>query len=83
MFTDRFIKVPIRTYSQRQAELTGKPEYEETWEAVVPFEISTYYPSKDPDVGEGEYTQICLKSGKDFMAYISPDKFEKLLNAVK
>jgi hypothetical protein len=79
-FTDRFIKIPIRTYSPKQNDLMGKDTSKETWEAFLPFEISNYYPAPDSEIGEGDYTLLHLKNGHSFMVYVSPEEFEKILN---
>jgi hypothetical protein len=78
-FTDRFIKVPIRSYDSKNAKLMGKEEYFPNHEMILPDEICSYFPSRDTDEDK-EVTQVYMKSGHSFLIYLSIEKFEKLLN---
>jgi UDP-galactopyranose mutase len=44
-FTDRFLAVPIKTYSVKHKELTGEEELEDGVMKFNPFEMSNYYPT--------------------------------------
>lgn len=81
MFTDRFIKVPIRIYSKKQYEITGKEEYEDSWFKFLPFELATYRPTSSDNNDDGHiWTTIMLKSGDETTLNITTKEFEKLLN---
>ncbi len=79
MFTERFIKVPIKTYNVKEAELTGKPDYEDSWIKFNPLEIEYFKPSQDNDTAE-ECTYVTFKSGNGMFIYLLPAQFEELLN---
>lgn len=79
-FTDKFIKVPIKFYNTRLAELTGK---EDCWDALAsidPLAVIEYYVSLDSDYPDQECVQIYLTNGRSFLIYLSLDKFEEMLN---
>lgn len=78
MFTDRFMELPIKCYNTKEAELTGVEDCFDTVCKINPIEICEYHISYD---GETEGTQIYFKNGRSFIAYITFDDFEKLLNA--
>lgn len=82
-FTDRFIRVPIKVYSIRQKELTGKEICEDSYEMINPFDISRYRPSFDSDYTENECVSISFKDGDKTLAYLSIREFEKLLNETR
>lgn len=42
MFTDRFIKVPIKQYNLAQKELTGNEDLYDTWIKINPMKIIEY-----------------------------------------
>ena len=77
MFTDRFIKLPIRIYDRKREELTGQKEQEDRQCAVLPSQIEHYHGSEDE--GE-EVVQLVMKSGKSFFVYLSCEEFERQLN---
>lgn len=79
MFTDRFIKVPIRVYDLEQSELIGKLDLTETFMDINPLEISHYRPAEDEN-GELNYLSIDMRSGDDFQVRMSVNEFETLLN---
>ncbi len=79
MFTDRFIKIPIKVYDTEEADLTGNKEYEDSWMKFNPLEIAYYKPSNDNETNE-ECTYIMLKSGIGMFVYLLPGELEKLLN---
>lgn len=58
MFTDRFIRLPIKVYNQRQADLTGNEDTNDIFTQVVPLQIEEYY--KGEDDGK-EITQVFLR----------------------
>jgi hypothetical protein len=79
MFTDRFIKVPSRTYNSEKKDLTGVKDLVKTNIRILPMEISEYYPSFDDDE-ETEGTQIYMKNGESLWIALPIREFEKLLN---
>lgn len=79
MFTDRFLKVPSRTYNSEKKDLTGVKELVRTNIMILPMEISEYYRSFD-DEEEIEGTQIYLKNGESLWVTLPIREFEKLLN---
>jgi hypothetical protein len=77
-FTDRFISIPIRIFSQKEKEIMGKEQCEDSIMRINPFEVSRYYPSDD----EGTpCTQIVFRDGGSTCAYMTTEEFEKLLNS--
>lgn len=77
MFTDRYIKVPVKVYCLETKELTGKEgELIDTWEKINPFEIQSYRPNPD----EENETIVSVRTRDSFSVYLSPQAFEKLLN---
>ena len=76
-FTDRYLKVPTKVYNQKDADLTGKPEYEDSFSHILPTDIQEYYESVDLEL---ECTQLYLKNGRGFIVYLTVPQFEKLLN---
>lgn len=83
MFTDRFIKLPIKLIDKKHEELTGKSgELEDSYTKILPSDIAQYRPIKDHDnENEGKpYVHINCKSGDRFFVYASIEDFEKLLN---
>jgi len=79
-FTDRFIKIPIKIYDRKEAEITNNPVYEDSWMKINPFEISDYKPTFDKDNDNVECTYCSLKNGNGMYVYLSITEFEKLLN---
>lgn len=77
MFTQRFLKMPIRLHNQEMESLTGMSEEFETYEMVNPFDIMSYRPSKDPD----GFTYVTFKNNTGMVVYMSIKDFEKLLNS--
>lgn len=81
-FTDRFLQVPIRLLSKKEAELLGD-DNTESWEAVekiLPTHISRYHETTDSAIDDGEYTQVYFKDGTNIIIYLSIIEFEALLN---
>lgn len=79
-FADRFVQLPIKVYDTKQAELIGKPDYEDGWMKILPFEISNYKPMIDDDNGDVECVSVRLKNGDSFYAYLTVAEFESLLD---
>jgi hypothetical protein len=79
-FTDRFVKVPIKIYDRKQAELMDKTEYEDSFLNINPFEISHYKPTTDKDNDDQECVYVTMKQGDGFFVYLTIPEFEKLLN---
>ena len=79
MFTDRFIKLPIKVFDREEVEVYGKePIYEESWMKVLPLEICQYKPTVDYDGTECLY--ITLKNGEGLFVFLTSEQFEELLN---
>jgi hypothetical protein len=77
VFTDRFIKVPIKVYNTRVKELTGdEGELTDSWEKINPFEIQSYR----PDIDNENELIVTVKNRDPFTVYLSVEEFEKLLN---
>lgn len=79
-FTDRFIKLPIKIYDKKHAELVGNATYEDSWMKINPFEISEYKPTIDTESDNQEATYVSMKNGVGFFCYLTISKFEELLN---
>jgi hypothetical protein len=78
MFTDRFLRIPIKTYHAQTAELTGKKEMEDSFAKILPSDISEYFESTNDS--EGTCVQCYTKSGRAFCVEMTIDEFERLLN---
>ncbi|MEO7046576.1 MAG: hypothetical protein ABI091_14795 [Ferruginibacter sp.] len=78
-FTDRFISLPVKIYDKREKDLTGKENLEESFEKILPFEISNYRKTYD---GEDNYdvVNVELKNGGSLLVYLSIEEFEKTIN---
>lgn len=79
-FTDRFLKIPIKIFDRKEAELTNNPVYEDSWMKINPFEISDYKPTLDKDNENIECTYLSLKNGIGMFVYLTTGEFETLLN---
>ena len=77
-FTDRFLKIPIKTYHAETAELTGKKQMEDNYAKILPSDISEYFPSSNDE--DGPCVQCYTKSGRAFCVELTVKDFEKLLN---
>lgn len=77
-FTDRFLKIPIKTYHVENADLTGKKEWDDTYAKILPSDISEYYPSENGE--DAPITQVYSRGGRAFCVELPIDEFEKLLN---
>lgn len=80
MFTDRFLKVPIKTYHAETEELTGKKEWEDTYAKILPSDISEYFPSQTAGDNDAPCVQVYSKGGRAYCVEMSIEEFEKLLN---
>lgn len=78
MFTDRFIKVPIKIFSLEQERIMADPPYEDSYEKIYPFEILSYRPSYDKDMETG--VNISFKNGSSLFIYMDIEEFEAKLN---
>jgi hypothetical protein len=77
VFTDRFIRVPIKEYSVKTKELTGdEGELIDNWEKINPFEIQAYRPYVD---NPGAFF-LKLKGQDTFTVYMPIKEFEAMLN---
>ncbi len=79
MFTDRFIKVPIKVVDKELADFAKDEDWDDSWQKINPLEISQYRPSISTD--NQNCTLINMKNGDEVYAYLTPDQFEKILNA--
>lgn len=77
MFTDRFIKLPIKIADKETAEYIKDEDWEDSYEMINPFEIASYRPSRKY---EGRSTCLFLKNGEDYLINLSIKDFEDLLN---
>jgi hypothetical protein len=75
----RYMRVPIRVYSVRQKELTGKEECEDSYMKMNPFDISRYYPTTDPEHNNCDCVRITFKDGESTVIYLTMEQFEKRL----
>lgn len=80
MFTDRFIKIPVKIFNVKEKELTGNENTVDSWVKILPMEIIEYGPTDAEDSGEFIYTNIVLKGQEKYVAYLSIQEFENLLN---
>jgi len=78
MFTDRFVRVPVNMYSQKEADLTGKEEYVPSVEMINPFEIRSYYANINHE--DRDTVSVIFKDGSGLLVCTSLEEFEKLLN---
>lgn len=77
VFTNRFIKVPIKEYNQEVKELTGNDgELIDSWEKINPFDIQSYR----PDIDSPDSIYLTLRNRDTFIVYMTMDEFETLLN---
>lgn len=82
MYTDKFIKLPIRIYNHRQAELSGDEDGSafETFTKINPMEIIMYHPSFDKNSEPEAATTVTIKGGDFYIILIPIDEFEKKIN---
>lgn len=76
MFSDRFVRLPIRVYNRDEQDLTGESMEIDTYEMINPFTIGSYRPTTEP---EGA-TTLTFKDGTSMMVYMSIDEFESYMN---
>lgn len=91
MFTNRYIKIPIRIYDSQEEEQTGKHLAEcrsiNIQARIDPTCIESYYPcipgneAFEKDNMTGVY--ISLRSGRTYISRMSITEFEQLLNEKK
>lgn len=81
MFTDKFIPFPVKEFSDKEKELTGKENCRDTIEKIDPFQIGNYRDSIDNE--DEECVTVILKSGYTISVYLSLSEFEKRLNEHK
>lgn len=79
-FTDRFVKLPIKVYNTKEAELTGNAEYFDDYAKLLPFEISNYRSQVDEANNNSQCVSVTLKNGDSFYIYLSMSEFEKAIN---
>ena len=77
MFTDRFIPLPIKTYSQSHEELTGNKELEDAIARINPMEICEYFSVYEDNQ---DAVNVYLNSGHYFVCYLPIEDFEQKLN---
>ena len=76
MFSDRFVRLPIRVYNRDEQDLTGESMEIDTYEMINPFTIGSYRPTTEPEGG----TTLTFKDGTSMMVYMSIDEFESYMN---
>ena len=79
-FTDRFLKIPIKIFDRKEAEITNNPVYEDSWMKINPFEISDYKLTFDKENDNQECTYLSMKNGSGMYVYLTIEEFENLLN---
>jgi hypothetical protein len=77
MFSDKFIRLPIRVYDKGMMDMVGVTQEIPTYEMVNPFHISSYRPSQEP---EG-CTYISFKDGTGMMVYMEIKEFEDYMDS--
>lgn len=78
MFTDRFLKVPIKIYNVKEKEMTGRAEYIDSYRMLNPFDISIYGPHIDED--NVDCVNIYTKGGDSMNVYMTIGAFEIALD---
>ena len=81
LFTDRFIKLPIKLVDGKMKELGIDVESENAVIRILPDQICQYFADFDPDE-QLECINITLKCGDKTNVYMSIEEFEELLNAI-
>lgn len=76
MFSDKFVRLPIRVYNRDEQDLTGDAMEIDTYEMVNPFTIGSYRPTTDPEGG----TTVTFKDGTSMMIYMTIQEFESYMN---
>lgn len=79
-FTDRFIKLPIKVYSEKEKSLTGNTTYQDSYVKISPFEIAGYRPQVDEANDIDECVNVSLKNGESFNVYLTVKEFEYYVN---
>ena len=82
MFTDNFLKVPIKEFNTKEEELTGKKTARKAYLKMQLSEISHYRQCRDyENENSGQpYMSVYMKGGDSFYVYLSLEEFENLLN---
>lgn len=79
-FTERFIAFPIKCFNVKHEEMTGKKVFEDRIQKVYPFEIASYYTTRDEDT-DLECINLNMKSGDSVFVYLTMEEFEEKLNS--
>ncbi len=77
-FINRFLKIPIQIYNQKQAEMTNNPEYEDVYAYILPTEIDEMFPTVSDSTNK-PVTFVYMKSGRTCIVEMAMEKFIKLL----
>jgi len=77
MFTDRFLKVPIKLYDVDHKELTGSEVTKDTYTYINPFDVYAFRPS---DENNGDCTHVSMKSGETLLVYVHISDLIKMMN---
>lgn len=80
-FTDRFLKLPIKVYSEREKEVMGKCQFYDSWIKIWIHDIVSYKPSTDPELDNVDCVHVRLRDHDAFNVYMEIDEFENALNA--
>jgi len=89
MFTDRFIKLPIKIYNKKEEELMGKEQGEcemiDLDLSLNPFDIESYRPAIADHLPFEEASMgwcvVTTKGGDSHLVYLHIDELETRLNA--
>lgn len=79
MFTNRFVRVPIKVYNRDMMDMSGMSEELDTYEMINPFHISSYRPSVEPEA----CTYISFRDGTGMMVYMEIGEFETYMDSHK
>lgn len=76
MFTDRYLRVPIKIYDEEEKELTGTQNESDSYEMINPFRISSYRPGGDDE----NTTFLSFENGDELLVYWNIRYFERAAN---
>lgn len=81
-FTERYIKLPIEIYRQKELELMGDEGAVPfgAYTMLNPFEIVMYRPCYNENDEETDGTLVHLKSGAEFVVNLHIEDFEMQIN---
>ena len=77
MYTNRFIKLPIKVYDKTHMDLTGEEITMDSFEMINPFFIGSYRPSTE---NNGNAVHVTFRDGGTMLIYLPINEFESTLN---